>query len=364
MNNKGRTLIVNFLLLFFVIILGTIVIIMFKTEFIEGNPEATELEERFYKVTTNLPEDGNSDATVVSIDVNQGETTAYNPNSSDKFYYNQLDEYSKKIYDGLYNNKENMKTGTSQIDLDNDLAKYLTNKENEDKVEGLFTLAVTAFECDNPDVFYIDFSKMVLYYEKNSLGKCKAYVKSDDNKGNYLVDGFNGKEDVDTAINTVNEIANGIVDSTKGSGDYIIIRDIHEWIVKNAKYDRTVSKANRNNIYGLFVEREATCGGYAKGFKYLMDRFGIETIVIQGEATRDGNSEFHAWDYVKTDGLWYAIDCTWDDPIVEGVAEENKKVYYDYFLKNENSFNDHTKFNTFYGTDLKITYPELSTNNY
>ena len=62
------------------------------------------------------------------------------------------------IYDALKNNKENLKTGTFKIALSNQLAKYLATDEGASKIETLFTIAISAFENDNPDVFYIDYN--------------------------------------------------------------------------------------------------------------------------------------------------------------------------------------------------------------
>ena len=58
-------------------------------------------------------------------------------------------------------------------------------------------------------------------------------------------------------------------------------------MVDNIKYDETVSKINRSNIYGTFVEREVTCAGYAKAFKYVMDKLNFECIIVQGTATSE-----------------------------------------------------------------------------
>ena len=144
-----------------------------------------------------------------------------------------------------------------------------------------------------------------------------------------------------------------------GLSDENKIKYVHDWIVKNIEYDKTLNRTNRNNIYGALLEKQATCGGYAKAFKYIIDKLNIDTIVVQGKATRDNISDYHSWNYVKVNKDWYAIDCTWDDPIIEGVKEENKKIYYDYFLKDKYGFSDHERFETFYGTNLKINYPNI-----
>jgi len=47
----------------------------------------------------------------------ENENVDYGIGNINKYFYNQLDEYSKVIYNALESNKENMKTGTYEIDL-------------------------------------------------------------------------------------------------------------------------------------------------------------------------------------------------------------------------------------------------------
>ena len=66
------------------------------------------------------------------------------------------------------------------------------------------------------------------------------------------------------------------------------------------------------------------------------------------------------WNYVKMeDGIWYAMDVTWDD--LDG--KYGREVKYDYFLRGSKSFSEkHTP-----ESDYKIThfeYPELSETDY
>lgn len=317
-------------------------------------------------ITTKLPEN-NEAIQVVSIkptlEVRDSSNIAQT--NIDKFYYNQLDEYSKLIYDSLNYNKENLKTGISEINLPRQIAELLKTEEGTSKIEGIFSIAINAFEYDNPDVFYIDFSKIVLYYESDSLGNCNAYIKNDNGSANYLLEGFNNKEEISRAekeIRTIVEELKNTVDNLQT--DYDKIKYVHDWIVKNTKYDETLSRNNRNNIYGLLVENNATCGGYAKTFKYIMDKLNINSIIVQGKASQDERDEYHAWNYIQLDDNWYGIDCTWDDPIIQGVSEEQKRIYYEYFLKGQSVFDKHIRFDTFYGTDLKINYPEIMIEDY
>ena len=185
-----------------------------------------------------------------------------------------------------------MKTGTAKIDLHEEIGELLKSEEEMSKIEGIFSIAINAFEYDNPDIFYIDASKMVLYYETDSLGNCNAYIKNDEGSNNYLIEGFNGKEDIDKSIKKIEEITQELKNNTDKLTNYKKIKYIHDWIVKNTKYDETLSRDNKNNIYGLLVEKNATCGGYAKTFKYIMDNFNINSIIIQGKAKHENTSEY------------------------------------------------------------------------
>lgn len=284
--------------------------------------------------------------------------------SYDKFYHSQLDDYSKLIYQALQNNKDLLKNGNEVINLSSKIGEGLENGAN---IEAIFSVAVNAFENDNPDVFYLDSSKLVLYYEKSSLGKYKFYLKNDEEYSNYLVDGFRSRADVDNAQSQINNVTASIISNanTKNS-DYEKIKYIHDWLAENTKYDESLNNANKDSIYGTFIEKEAVCGGYSKAFKYLLDKLNIKCIIVQGIGTTETAQENHAWNYVSLNDKWYGIDCTWDDPIIVGdLRNYTEQKYYTYFLKGQNVFIEgHQPFNTFYGTNLAISYPKLSTEDY
>ena len=68
-----------------------------------------------------------------SSNENTSEEVNYQNIELDKHFYNQLDEYSKIIYNAMDKNKENMKTGTYEIDLGTEFSALLS-KENGDKI--------------------------------------------------------------------------------------------------------------------------------------------------------------------------------------------------------------------------------------
>lgn len=144
------------------------------------------------------------------------------------------------------------------------------------------------------------------------------------------------------------------------------MRYIHDYLVDTIEYDQTFGEKNIYNIYGALVSKTCVCEGYAKASQYLLNEAGLENIIITGTATNsDGKTENHAWNYVNIDEKWYAIDTTWDDPIIVGGGKLTNTIRYRYFLKGSSTMNKNhfisTKF-TSGGQDFE--FPELSITDY
>lgn len=111
---------------------------------------------------------------------------------------------------------------------------------------------------------------------------------------------------------------------------------IHDWIIKWADYDNGVftnrENPNNKNPYGLLIDQEATCLGYATTFQLFMDMLDIECITVVG-ANYDSRQD-HAWNMVCLDDEWYCVDLTWNDPIGTDANDERdmvKKTTHRYF---------------------------------
>ena len=141
---------------------------------------------------------------------------------------------------------------------------------------------------------------------------------------------------------------------------------VHDYLVNNCSFDESLKKSNIYNLYGAIVNKEAVCEGYTKAFKYLMDKIGIECVVVIGKATNSENAtERHAWNYVKINGNWYAIDVTWDDPIVRGHGYIGNNIKYKYFLKGSTFIEkDHFESGQLTEGGQIYTYPILSLKDY
>ena len=113
------------------------------------------------------------------------------------------------------------------------------------------------------------------------------------------------------------------------------------------------------------VNKECVCEGYARSFKYLMDELEIPCVLVIGKGTNsEGRTENHAWNYVQLNNNWYAVDCTWDDPVsTTGWVSEASKTKY--FLKGSNSMSrDHRPNGQFTEGGKIFSYPNLSNQDY
>ena len=134
--------------------------------------------------------------------------------------------------------------------------------------------------------------------------------------------------------------------------------------IDNIEYDGSKT-STAYNIYGALTEGRAVCEGYARAFKYILDDMDIPTIIVCGIGqNRENETESHAWNYVYIDRQWYAIDTTWDDPVIRGTGIINESFKYSYFLKGSNSFfTDHIEDGNIVG-DANFVYPKISETDY
>lgn len=285
-----------------------------------------------------------------------------------KYLYSQLGENGKIIYEKLYENKENLKTGTYTIQFGNTFYDILSQENGSDKLQEEYQTAIEAFTYDNPDVFYIDVTKMYINIEtiqKIFSTKYNVYINSAKDP-TYLLDGFTSKEQIDQCESQVIAVKNQILNQIAGKNDIEKMRYIHDYLVDTIEYDQKFVEKNIYNIYGALVSKTCVCEGYAKASQYLLNEAGLENIIITGTATNsDGKTENHAWNYVNIDEKWYAIDTTWDDPIIVGGGKLTNTIRYRYFLKGSSTMNKNHFISTKFTSDGQdFEFPELSITDY
>ena len=285
----------------------------------------------------------------------------------DKYFYNQLEEKSRIIYRAFESNKEQMKTGTYQIELGTNFSDVLSQSNGQEILGEYYQSAIEAYTYDNPEVFYLSPRKMYLNIETTTRGNNTTYnvfINAGD-QANYLADEFNSKQQIDQAIAQIEQVKNQILQNRTGN-PYENIRMVHDYLVENIQYDSTLSKANIYNVYGALVSRECVCEGYARAFKYLLDELGIPCVMVIGTGTNSqGQTENHAWNYVQLNQRWYAVDTTWDDPVIIGGGTASEESKYKYFLVGAEVINqDHQASGQFTEGGKMFSYPNLSQTSY
>ena len=146
--------------------------------------------------------------------------------------------------------------------------------------------------------------------------------------------------------------------------DYECVKAIHDYLVKHVNYDsKSIADGTINNdeghpshtAEGALCKNLAVCDGYAKAFELLCAESGIYAYMMYGEGINpDGQKESHAWNVVKVNGEWYQVDCTWDDPVINGsVVTDGSNLTYTYFLLTDTEmYKDHV-LDASYSTNAK-----------
>lgn len=283
------------------------------------------------------------------------------------FFGSQLTETQKKIYDGLQENKIQMRDGKAKIQYGGVFSDILEKENGSEELGKEYQAAVEAFLYDNPDVFYIDANKLYLNVETTSkiLRKTyNVYIGPAEN-ATYYVNGFKSKEQVEEAIKKIEQIKNTFVKHKTGNV-YKNIMMVHDYLVENTEYDQEYSSIGTYSIYGALVDKRCVCEGYAKSLKYILNAMDIPCEIVQGTATTSkGKTESHAWNAVNLNGKWYYIDNTWDDPIIIGTGTISKSVQYKYFLKGSKTMNkDHVLLYKFSDEGRTFSYPPVEIEDY
>lgn len=331
-----------------------------------GNVDTVTSEEKTVEDNIEVPE-------IVENPINSIEKSNSNANTDysnvqvDKYFYNQLDEKSRIIYRAFESNKEQMKTGTYQIELGTSFSDILSQSNGQEKLGEYYQSAIEAYTYDNPEIFYLSPKKMYLNIETTTRGGTSTYnvYINSGNEANYLSEEFSSKEEIDQAMAQIEQVKNQIVQNRTGN-TYEDIKMVHDYLVDNISYDSSLSKENIYNIYGALVNRECVCEGYARAFKYLLDELDIPCVMVIGTATNShGETENHAWNYAQLNGNWYAVDSTWDDPVVIGGGTASAESRYKYFLVGREVIDqDHSPSGQFTEGGKVFSYPNVTYESY
>lgn len=158
-----------------------------------------------------------------------------------------------------------------------------------------------------------------IYFSINKYGKIELTIK---------------KQYSESEIILINDKIDSIIQELQldSLNDYDRIKEFHDYIINNTKYDSSINEENKmtidtnsNKATGLLLEKKAICSGYSDTIAIFLNRYGYNNYKI--------SSEEHIWNLVKTSDGWKHIDATWDDPIS---PDGRDILLYDFFLINTN----------------------------
>lgn len=215
-----------------------------------------------------------------------------------------------EIYDKPYNYKQ-LKNKGIEIQID---GKQLPDTVVYTPGEHTFTIVAGINQYSQKAV--------VTYSVKDALVKKDATGYAND-----------GKEVFDAAFAAVNQVVkDGMSEEEK-------VKAIHDYLIYSANYvnngDYQHAEKWASGAGGVLIHKEGVCNSYAIAFYMMAVSAGLDCRYVTG--TADGGG--HAWNQVKVDGKWYYIDCTWDDPIMNGHSGGGEG--YEYYLS-ETLWSDHT----------------------
>lgn len=158
---------------------------------------------------------------------------------------------------------------------------------------------------------HVDYYDYTYWYDENNYVTDLEFV--------YTADAKEAKEMNEAVQNKVDEIVASAPDTSERDR----IKYFHDYIVKNCTY--SYNGKSVDTAYGALIDGKAICQGYAHALQMLLSRAGFDAVPAMG----DSDDGYHKWNYVKlSDGKWYVIDATWDDP----TGDEPDYVGYDYFM--------------------------------
>lgn len=316
---------------------------------------------------------------VVDKNATAADNNLYNDEVYNKYYYEQLSESSKYVYDSIYSVIDKTMTGMYEIKID--LSEY--NVPVTDSTT-CFQSAIDALDRDHPEVFWLDYNKIEFKYSivtTDNIQCIRNVYVAPGEFGTYLIDSYKDKDEVMADFNDVSDYVEEVLPAINAfnstNATYDKLRYIHDLLVKtneyNSDYDNASIKAHKcvSAIPGNTTGEDApVCEGYSRAFKVLCDNANIPCILVTGEGITAGNSIPHMWNYVMIDDRWYAIDVTWDDPILSGENFDNlsNERKYKYFLKGSSEFlNNHYENNVFVSKEnynFSFGYPIIEYEDY
>lgn len=174
---KRQYIIINVLLILIVLLLGVYIYKVIqsnkqqiKVGYEQGVNVVQQLQDEYINVEKVETTENQDTMIVPIIDSYSGEYN-FNVVTNNKYYYNQLDNTAKLIYDTIESNLSNMTSGNYEIKLSSPIADVLYEDYGENKLDTSFQSAWDALMLDRVDTFFYRCYQNKFKNEKNNIWK-------------------------------------------------------------------------------------------------------------------------------------------------------------------------------------------------
>lgn len=201
--------------------------------------------------------------------------------------------------------------------------------------------AYDAFDRDHPEVFWMsgeNISNCAIYTIRRPDGTfgyryvfcfvTRQYQSDGTVSFDIRAENYRSQSAVKAAISTRERNISAIL-NTLGGDRTQKIKDLNHWLTTHNEYNTDLNQAYNSYpeawecisaLAGEENTRGPVCEGYARAFKVICDRLSIPCVLVDGLAasTPSSGGGAHMWNYVEIDENWYAVDVTWNDPVIYG----------------------------------------------
>ncbi len=137
--------------------------------------------------------------------------------------------------------------------------------------------------------------------------------------------------------------------------EYQKVKAIYDYIASHVVYDydnlNDDSYMLKYTAYAALINSTSVCQGYSNLFYRMCLMAGLDARIITGGDTPGVSN--HAWNIVRIGGLYYNIDVTWDAP--------RGSNNYEYFLRGQNTFEEHYRDSEYDTAAFNAKYPMSAT---
>ena len=212
-----------------------------------------------------------------------------------RHYYDTLSEKEKLAYRCIYN------------DIFGQPERISVPMLKTEELNAVFT----ALRYDNPQLLFLEDDATLL-----TAGMYCYFVPV------YTMPYWDARATVEAVADKTKEV---IALVTQNADDYKILLTLHDYLCEFCTY---ANGKGASQCHGALLDGYATCAGYAKALKLMLDIAGIDSCVVTGSVDDNGTDINHMWLAVSLNNVWSFCDPTWDDPVSEDGTQTVEHGYF------------------------------------